>query len=210
MAKTMRPLGAVPYDFDINRPRQFQQMEFVRHYVAQEKKDHKEAAKLAGYKSPSDGNKLMKIPWIVQEIAKRMEESNFRANVTADMIKVKLLELIEGCMQKVPVLNEEGEETGLFKFMDAGTARGAIKDLGEHVDVQAFVRNNNLNVNHSHTIGPPDIDVSKLSMEDQKALISIIVKASGQTQEDAPPRRIENTVVDRINSDAQPDRLDEK
>lgn len=193
---TNRPVGVRKFDYDINQPKRLKAMDFIRHYVTMEKKDPYEAAIKAGYKSKGEVSRLMKTPWIIDEIANRMEESNFRAKVTTDTIKIKLLELIDGCMQRVPVLDDEGNDTGLFKFMDAGTARGAIKDLGEHVDVQAFVKNFKADINHTHNI-QSDVDLSKLPIEDQQKLLEIVMKAKSAQVVDGPPKRIESTIINQ-------------
>jgi hypothetical protein len=175
--------------------RTMKQKEFIRHYLTGDRADPALAAKKAGYKSPEKAaHKLLKVPWIVKEITDDMEASSFRTKVTIDTVRTRLLELIEGCMQKVPVKDEEGGDTGFYKFMDASTARGAIKDLGEMVDVQAFVKNIAGSIHHTHST-LPEINIDKLSIEEQQSMLALIMKAkNAQVVEDAP-KRIECEVL---------------
>lgn len=190
MASELKKPAVRAVNYDFGTQRKVRQMEFVRHYVSMEKRDHEKAAELAGYKHPKRvGFRLMKVPWIIQEIQKHMEESNFRTKVDTDLVKRKLLELIDGCMQKMPILDSEGQDTGLYKFVDAGVARGAIKDLGEHVDVQAFVKNFKADINHNINT-QSDLDISRLPMEDQQKLLEIVMKAKAAQVVDGPPKRI--------------------
>lgn len=171
--------------------RTMRQKEFVRHYLTMKKPNQTEAARLAGYKEPVGAAcRLMKTPWIVKEISEAMEASNHRTKITIDDIREKLLVLLEGCMQKVPITDDEGVDTGLYKWMDATTARGCIKDLGEMVDVQAFVKNVAGTIHHTHSTAE-DVDLSKLTVEEQKAMLALILKAKQTQTVDGPPKRIE-------------------
>lgn len=175
--------------------RTMRQKEFLRHYLTMEKYDATEAARRAGYKDPVNaGYRLMRTPWIVKEIAEHMQASNHRMKISIDDIREKLLTLLDGCMQKIPVKDEAGQDTGMFKWMDAATARGCIKDLGEMVDVQAFVKNVSGTIHHTHSAGD-DVDISKLSEEEQKSMLALILKAKKAQTVDGPPKRIACEVV---------------
>ena len=177
--------------------RTMRQKEFIRHHLTLGKVNPAEAARLAGYKSPSTAAvRLMRTPWIAKEIADHMEASNHRMKITIDDIREKLLTLLEGCMQKVPVTDDEGQPTEFYKFMDANTARGCIKDLGEMVDVQAFVKNVTGTIHHKHST-EDDVDLSKLTVEEQKAMLSLILKAKQNQSVEGPPKRITCEVIEQ-------------
>jgi len=170
------------------------QQRFINHYMASYPRNATKSAAAAGYKNAANaGCELLKMDWVKEKIAKEMLLSSKRTEITVDTIKKKLVELIDGCMQKVPVLDDEGNETGFYKFIDASTARAAIKDLGDTVDVQAFVRGTNINVNNTTVNQSDAIDVSKLSVEEQKNLMAMIVKAKSALVMDNAPKRIEST-----------------
>lgn len=197
MAETRKPVKASVVVIGDLQTRTMKQKEFVRHYLTADKVNPTEAAAKAGYKHPAvAANKLLKTPWIAKEIADHMEQSNFRMKITIDDIREKLLTLLEGCMQKVPVTDDEGGDTGLFKWMDAGTARGCIKDLGEMVDVQAFVKNVAGTIHHKHST-EDDVDLSKLSVEEQKAMLALILKAKQNQSVEGPPKRITCEVIEQ-------------
>jgi len=194
MAKK-KPPGRYVVDIDLGQTRAVRHAEFVRHYLEMHPKDHVKAAKMAGYKNPAlEGIRLMKNPWVVNQIIEQMDKANKKSEVDIVFVRVKLVELLAGCMQKIPVLDDSGEDSGLYKFMDATVARGCIKDLGEMVDVQAFVKNFGGTINHQHT-HQPAIDVSKLSIDEQKTMLEMILKAKTTvTAEEAPKRLVSNVI----------------
>ncbi len=55
-----------------------------------------------------------------------------RTEITADRVITKTQETVERCLQALPVLDRNGNETGQWTFDSAGAMRG-LKLLGDHV-----------------------------------------------------------------------------
>ncbi len=69
---------------------------------------------------------------IQETIQELMAQRSKRTEITADYVLTNLKEVAERCMQKKPVLNSGGNETGKFRFEYAG-ANKALELLGRHL-----------------------------------------------------------------------------
>jgi hypothetical protein len=87
-------------------------------------------------------NNLLKKPHIQKlynDMQKEVQERFLqRAVVNKEWVLDQLLAVHKRCMQMEPVLDKQGQETGIFTF-DAKNALQAIKMIGNHIDVDAFV-----------------------------------------------------------------------
>lgn len=94
-----------------------------------------EAARLAGYSAESsnslyvEGSRLLRNAKIVQRIEQLREEIGL-CLVSREYVLQGLLEIVERSMQRVAVLDDEGNETGEYRF-DAKEARSALELLGK-------------------------------------------------------------------------------
>lgn len=76
-------------------------------------------------------------PCISELIQKKMQERNEKVEVDAEWVLREAVSLYKKCSQQVPVLDQDGKETGEYKF-DGANANRALEIVGKHVDVQAF------------------------------------------------------------------------
>ena len=60
-----------------------------------------------------------------------------RAEIDAAWVLRELFKICERCMQNTPVLDKEGNPTGIYKF-DATGALRALENIGKHKAVNAF------------------------------------------------------------------------
>jgi hypothetical protein len=89
---------------------------------------------------PTRGRRLLRKPEIMQAIDVRLAELSKHSVINAEYVRSKLKEIVERCMQAVPVMEKvrgEGGKTelvptGEFKF-DAGNANKALELLGKHL-----------------------------------------------------------------------------
>lgn len=101
----------------------------------------------AGYSEKtarSMGYENLTKPHIVDRIAVLRSERMNRLDIDKDYVLTQAVKLHERCMQEVPVLDEEGVETGEYKFEHTG-ANAALKTIGQHTDVRAFEPGSNDN-----------------------------------------------------------------
>ena len=97
------------------------------------------AARRAGYSAKNADNiasELLGKTQVREALAAAMEERSKRTEVTADYVLTNLLEIVERCMQRAPVMhkgeqvvNEEGNSVWCF---DGKNAIRALELLGKH------------------------------------------------------------------------------
>ena len=117
------------------------QLLFIKEYAI----DHNatQACIRAGYSVKSaarQGVQNLEHPAIAAELEAQMAARCEKLDTDADWVLKTARELVERCMQKeqvVELINGEWQATGEWKFDSAG-ARGALKLVGDHVNVQAF------------------------------------------------------------------------
>jgi phage terminase small subunit len=98
------------------------------------------AAVRAGYSEKTArkiGSENLSKPVICAAIQSAASERIERTKIDADYVLQGAREMFERCMQRVPVLDGEGNETGEWKFDSSGAGK-ALKLLGDHVQVNAF------------------------------------------------------------------------
>lgn len=89
-----------------------------------------EAAKSAGYSDKSaysQGHRLLKKAEIKKAIEKAQNKLSEKLEITKESLIQELIEIRERCLQQVPVLDREGNETGEWTF----EAHAAIKSIAE-------------------------------------------------------------------------------
>lgn len=107
--------------------------------------NHKSACIRCGIdakKAAETGRRLMRNPEIMQAIDVRLAELSKHSIVNAEYVRSKLKEIVERCMQAVPVMEKvrgdggktEMIPTGEFKF-DAGNANKALELIGKHLNM---------------------------------------------------------------------------
>jgi len=98
------------------------------------------------YANSGRGHKLYENERIIQALKEQEDEVRVRDIVDIDYVISGLKELAERCMQAVPVLDNDSNETGEYQFNAAGAAR-AYDLLGKHVgafEADNVQRQNNL------------------------------------------------------------------
>lgn len=91
------------------------------------------AAEQAGYSPKTarqQGSRLLSDADISAAIEKLQEQQAARIGVSRDWIEQRLVTVVERCLEAEPVLDEDGNPTGVYRF-DARGANGALKLLGE-------------------------------------------------------------------------------
>lgn len=111
-------------------------------------------------------NILVKAEITAIDVAKEAKDA-----VSVNYVVTKLQEVAERCMQEMPILDEDGEETGEWQFKDAGANR-ALELLGKHVG--AFEKDNSQ--------GRTQL---QLNIANQQAFIKEAI-ALGKALDDAP------------------------
>ena len=104
-----------------------------------------QAAIRAGYSAKSAqqaGSALLRDPRVAEVLAAAQAGLSAQRELDAGWVLISLREVVERCMQAVPVLDRSGRETGEWRFDAAGATRalGLIgKQLGmftERIDVR--------------------------------------------------------------------------
>lgn len=93
-----------------------------------------QAAIRAGYSkhtAKSIGVENLTKPAIKEFLDKKQQQHEEQSDVTIEWIRDRLKEVAERCMQRVPVLDSEGNETGEYRFDSPGANR-ALELLGKH------------------------------------------------------------------------------
>ena len=94
---------------------------------------------------PKMAAQLLAKPSIQKAIEEAKKAQAKRIKITADDVLRDLIEVKDRCMQAVPVLNRQGEETGMYVF-DAKAANRSLELIGKHLGM--FVEKVDVNVNN--------------------------------------------------------------
>ncbi len=78
------------------------------------------------------GSRLLSKAKVQTAVAKAMAERSRRTKITSDYVLAGLQEIAERTMQRVPVLDRLGKETGQWTFK-AGAATRAFELMGKHL-----------------------------------------------------------------------------
>lgn len=117
---------------------------FIREYVVS--LNATQAAIKSGYSKKSAeiiGYENLRKPYITAEIEKIVSERNKSLKVDSEWVLKQAIKLHKRCMQEEPVLDEEGNPVGEFKFEHSGAAK-ALEMIGKHVDVMAWDKTKNI------------------------------------------------------------------
>lgn len=109
------------------------QKRFVQEYLID--LNATQAAIRAGYSEATAkeiGYENLTKPHIAKAIQKAIDERSNRTDITADWVLGSLKEVAQRCMQGIPVLDREGNETGEWKF-DSSGANKSLELLGKHL-----------------------------------------------------------------------------
>ena len=120
------------------------QSKFVAEYLID--LNQKGAAIRAGYSAKSAEQQavaLMKQPEVRARINAAIEARGKRTQVTQDYVITGIREVIERCLQKVPVLDDDGEPTGEWRFEPNPSLKG-YELLGKHLKLFTEVHEHNL------------------------------------------------------------------
>lgn len=108
---------------------------FIQHYLVHLKVG--EAAVAAGYtKKTADkaGYRMLDRPEIREAIRTAMAKRAEKAQIDADWVLIRLIEMYERCSQAKPVLDKAGKETGVYRFDSKGALR-ALELIGKHINM---------------------------------------------------------------------------
>lgn len=106
---------------------------FVLHYLRTG--NATEAAREAGYSERTarkQGSEVLARPRVQRAVQALQAARAERLTVDADWVIRHLVEVTERCLEAVPVLDEEGQPTGVYKF-DSRGANGALRLIGQHL-----------------------------------------------------------------------------
>ena len=109
------------------------QRRFVEEYVVD--LNATQAAIRARYSertAQEQGSRLLSKAMVQTAVADAMAERSRRTKITADYVLAGLQEIAERTMQRVPVLDRLGNETGQWTFK-AGAATRAFELMGKHL-----------------------------------------------------------------------------
>jgi phage terminase small subunit len=93
------------------------------------------AAIRAGYAKKSAkviASELLAKPRIRARVDALLAKAEKRTLVTAEYVITSIKELADRCMQKIPVVDQDGNETGEWRFDSSGANR-ALENLGKHL-----------------------------------------------------------------------------
>lgn len=150
----------------------FRNEQFCQEYVANFFNGTK-AAIASG--SPEAGahvtaNRLLKDVKIQSRIAEIIKDRETRTQITTDAVLAKTWEVFQRCMQEVPVLDSDGNETGEYVFKETGALK-ALELLGRHLMLWGDKR---LDVN---------LFMAQLTKEDSETLSAIGLNISENNQQ---------------------------
>jgi phage terminase small subunit len=112
---------------------------FVREYLVDMNATN--AAIRAGYSAKGAaeaGSRLLRDVRISEQVDAEKKKRSERTKIDADYVLKSAQEVYNRCMQKTPVYDKTGRETGEYKF-EASAANKALEIMGKHVDVKAFI-----------------------------------------------------------------------
>lgn len=134
-----------------------------------------QAAIRAGYSQKSahtEASRTLKIVKVHQRVQELMEARAKSTAITAEYVLKTIRDTVERCKQAEPVLDDEGEPTGEYKFEHSGVLKGA-ELLGKHL--RLFTEK------HEHS-GPDGkaIEVRNLTDEQLDAQINALLEKTGR------------------------------
>lgn len=109
--------------------------DFCEQYVVDFK--GKDAAIRAKYSEKTARNiaaNLLTIVNIQEYIAELIAKRSKKTEITAEYVLTSLQEVAQRCMQKVPVLDKDGKETGEWRFEASGANR-SLELIGRHLEM---------------------------------------------------------------------------
>ena len=145
----------------VTQPLTPKQQLFVLEYLVD--LNGKQAAIRAGYSAKTaevQASRLLSHVKVQAAVQQAQESLVARVEISQEWVIDRLREIVERSMDSVPVLDNKGEETGVYSF-NGGVANRALELLGKHMGM--FVDRKEVTVNH--TIKPG------LSLEELEARI---------------------------------------
>src|SRR5258708_19508992 len=109
------------------------QQRFVDEYLVDS--NATQAAIRAGYSKRSAsslGKQLLQNPPVLLAVTKARARLVEHVEVTQEFVVAKLVENLNRCMQAIPVLDKQGQETGEYRY-EANAAHRALELLGKHL-----------------------------------------------------------------------------
>ena len=106
---------------------------FVREYIID--LNATQAAIRAGYSArtaEAQGSRLLTNVNVKVALQSAMDARAKRTEITADYVLNTIRETVDRCRQAEPVLDQDGNPTGVFKFDSSGTLKGC-ELLGKHL-----------------------------------------------------------------------------
>jgi phage terminase small subunit len=149
------------------------QKQFVAEYLLD--LNATQAAIRAGYSprtAPAQASRLLTNVKVSKAIAQAVEERAQRTAVDQDWVLGCLQEVVDRCMQTVPVNDRQGKPTGEFRFNAAGATR-ALEIIGKHLrmfsdkaDDQRFRDVEELSTEELMVIAASGLDIKGSSSEE--------------------------------------------
>jgi phage terminase small subunit len=157
------------------------QMLFCQEYLVD--RNGTQAAIRAGYSEKtaySQGHRLLNNAEVLSRVRELQREQNERLCVDADWVSLRLIEIVERCMQARPVLAWDREEkryveTGEYQFDSRGANR-ALELLGKRHGMFADRVMGDLSVGITGEVAVQQMDLSKLTDEELDRLDAIVKK----------------------------------
>lgn len=91
-------------------------------------------AKYSAKTAESQASRLLTFVKVQEYLAKLIAERSKETGITAEYVLTSLQEVAERCMQKVPVLDSKGKETGEWRFESSGANR-SLELIGRHLEM---------------------------------------------------------------------------
>ena len=114
------------------------QQRFCDEYLADEKRNQTQAAIRAGYSvktAQTQASGLINEPKVQAYLKWKLSKIQSKLNINAEQVLQSILEIGERCKQAVPVLDNNGNETGTYKNCDAQGALRAYELLGKNLEL---------------------------------------------------------------------------
>jgi phage terminase small subunit len=78
------------------------------------------------------GTENLAKPYLAEYLKQNMQKQADKVYLSVEMVLKDLIEVKSRCMQQVPVLDKDGNETGVWKFEHTG-ANKSLELLGKHL-----------------------------------------------------------------------------
>lgn len=117
----------------MNRPLTPKQSRFVNEYLVDF--NATQAAIRAGYSprtAAAQASRLFTNVKVYKAIAQAVEERAKRTAIDQDWVLDRLQEVVDRCMQAIPVCDRQGQPSGEWRF-NAGGANRALEIIGKHL-----------------------------------------------------------------------------